>query len=445
MAVHNIKDDPEIRSNVLNQMVVSRLLSSFSRGHEETEISLPHSVSYSDVIRVVKRLTSKPYCFLISIRTPSMIVRCRRASSVIYWMLALSRTSSALCRLVAGQFDESSLELLMLCDAYLPHTLRHSLHDLYLELMADQPFKQYIAVAYTRTLLPVSRDFTKGIGRAGSCLNCLSVQFLNRKVFVNSLIEKNGGNFRLLEDLCRSILITLEPAMKGRLNIKDGNFLSGLLDSPWGGSELDPCHPVLRSRRYHPATIDLKCLLNVDGVPRRFITKCLSLWLLILRFLNNVGGQRRVPRAHGHVAFMSRDWVYAWNACTSTCMQFEQALSWMHDESAAYSVNDLESSTYLFSTVINVFEEMRSHQVNGDQCCLFSIVILCCCTPHIRCFFFVSQFFLGCSAVDFFRRLFICDGGHGHRHRMSCTIVLCVIIAVTAFLRHITRSILLYY
>ncbi len=374
VAVHDIEDDPEIKTNVLSYVVVNRLLSSFSQGQEETEIPLSLPVGHPDIIRMVKRLTSKPFGFLISVRMPKLAARCRRASTVVSWMLALSRTSSTLCRLVAGQFDESSLEQLMLHDAYFPATLRRSLHDMYLELMADQPFKQRIAVAYSLTLLPVARDYAKGIGRAESCLNCLSVQFINRKVFVDSLIEKRRRKSDLLADLCYSILMTLRPAMKRRLKVEDGKP-KGFLDSPWGGAELDPSHPVLRCRRYHPAVTDLRCILNVDDVPRRFITECLPFWLAILRVLNNVGGQRRVPRARGHVTFMNRDWIHVWNICTSICMLFERALCWLCDESAAYSVDGLESSMSLFSAILRVFEEIHSHQVSSwdDQCCLLGL------------------------------------------------------------------------
>ncbi len=358
---HVIKDDPALKTNGFSYVTVNRLLSSFSHGQEETEVPLSLPVGHPDVIRLVRTLTSEPFGFLISVRTPKLAAMCRRASTVVSWMLALSRTSSALCRLVAGQFDESSLEQLMLQDAYLPATLRHSLHDMYLELMADQPFKQRIAMAYSVTLLRVARDFAKGIGRAESCLNCLSVQFINRKVFVDSLIEKRRRKPGFLSDLCFSVLLTLRPAMKRTLKSEDGK-LKGFLDSPWGASELDPSSPVLRSRRYHPALTDLRCIMNVDDVPRRFITDCLPFWLATLRVLNNVGGQRRVPRACGHVTFMSRDWINVWNICSSICMLFERVLCWMSNESAAYSVDGLESSTSLFCTILSLFEEIHSHQ-----------------------------------------------------------------------------------
>ncbi len=368
IAAHAIKDDPEIKANVLSHDVVIRLLSSFSHGHEETEISVPHSVDHMSVVRLVKRLTGNPFCFLMSVRTPSLAARCCRASTLVSWMLALSRTCNAFCRLVAERFDESTLEQLMLCDAYFPAMLRQSLHDLYLELMADQPFKKCIALAYSRTLIPVTRDYAKGIGRADSCLNCLSVQFINRKLFVDYLVEKRRQQSSdLLADLCNSIFITLCPALKRKLKFEEGGGkLEGFLDSPWGGSELDPNHPVLRCRRYHPAVADLRCILNIDDVPRRFITKCLPQWMSILRVLHNVGGQRRVPHARGHVTFVNRDWIHVWNVCTSICFLFVEALCWMRDASADYSICDLQTSTGLFCTVLSVFEEMRSHQVSWD-------------------------------------------------------------------------------
>ncbi len=385
IAARAMEADPDIKTNVLTHEVVNRLHVPFTRGHEETEISVPHSVDHINVVRLFKRLTGKPFCFSISIRGRRLVARYRRASTLLSWMLALSRTCSAFSHLVADRFDESTLEQLMLCDAYFPATLRQSLHDLYLELMANQPFKKCIALAYARTLIPVTKDYAKGIGRADSCLNCLSVQFMNRKLFVDYLIEERGQqNSDFLADLCNSILITLCPALKfAKLELEDGTTtkLEGFHDSPWGGSEMDQNHPVLSCRRYHPAVADLRCILNVEDVPRQFVTICFPQWMSILRVLQNIGGQRRVPRARGHVPFTSRDWIHVWNICTSICMQFEQALSWMRDASADYSVCGLQTCTGLFCEVLSVFEEMHSNQVSW-----FIVMMMMCGRCAFVCF-----------------------------------------------------------
>lgn len=40
------------------------------------------------------------------------------------------------------------------------------MHDLYLALMADQPFKTRIAAAYVRALPVVTANYSQGIGTA---------------------------------------------------------------------------------------------------------------------------------------------------------------------------------------------------------------------------------------------------------------------------------------
>ncbi|CAM9987970.1 unnamed protein product, partial [Discosporangium mesarthrocarpum] len=49
-------------------------------------------------------------------------------------------------------------------DSRLPKKLTHALHDLYLTLMADQPFKTRIAAAYARALPAVTSDYAQGVG-----------------------------------------------------------------------------------------------------------------------------------------------------------------------------------------------------------------------------------------------------------------------------------------
>ena len=51
-------------------------------------------------------------------------------------------------------------------DAYLQKELATALHDLYLTLMADQPFKTRIAAAYVRALPVVTANYARGVGTA---------------------------------------------------------------------------------------------------------------------------------------------------------------------------------------------------------------------------------------------------------------------------------------
>lgn len=49
-------------------------------------------------------------------------------------------------------------------DAQLPKDVACSFHELYLTLMADQPFKTRIAAAYVRALPVVTSHYARGIG-----------------------------------------------------------------------------------------------------------------------------------------------------------------------------------------------------------------------------------------------------------------------------------------
>lgn len=51
-------------------------------------------------------------------------------------------------------------------DAHLPKALACAVHDLYLALMADQPFKTRIAAAYVQALPKVTANYSRGIGTA---------------------------------------------------------------------------------------------------------------------------------------------------------------------------------------------------------------------------------------------------------------------------------------
>lgn len=56
------------------------------------------------------------------------------------------------------------------------------------------------------------------------------------------------------------------------------------LSSPFvdGKLVLVASHSVLAHRRYNPIVADLKCVLNIEGVPQRFLKACFTEWTKIL-------------------------------------------------------------------------------------------------------------------------------------------------------------------
>lgn len=45
---------------------------------------------------------------------------------------------------------------------------------------------------------------------------------------------------------------------------------------------LSASHSVLEHRRYNPIVADLKCVLNIEGVPQRFLRACFTEWIKVL-------------------------------------------------------------------------------------------------------------------------------------------------------------------
>lgn len=100
-------------------------------------------------------------------RTNHVRARHVRALHVVLWLHTVSTLSDGTCRLVCEMFDVATLVTLMEADAQLPKDLACVVHDLYLSLMADQPFKTRIAAAYVRALPVVASCYARGIGYYG--------------------------------------------------------------------------------------------------------------------------------------------------------------------------------------------------------------------------------------------------------------------------------------
>jgi hypothetical protein len=259
---------------------------------------------------------------LVSLRSSTLRARENRARLVLDWLLEVSSVSDGTCRLVCERLDEVSLYDLMICDSFFSPELRESLHKLYLALMADQPFKTRIAAAYTRALVPVTRDYARGVGISESCIFTLSVQFLNRSIFVNTLVEQHG----FLSALSHCLLATLAPPAR-------------VSSTPRGACALDTSHPCLRYRRYMPVVADLKCVLNIEGVPQRFLGECFWPWIRVLGLVHGAGVQRR--RLRTHVDYEPRDWMYNFNINISLCSVFEHMTSWLRSPPVPGADNQL--------------------------------------------------------------------------------------------------------
>jgi hypothetical protein len=73
-------------------------------------------------------------------------------------------------------------------------------------MMADNLFKERLAICYARVYEKMANNFAKGIGTTDCNIFHLSVQFLNRDFYVTQMME----NYDFLRVITRSLLSCLE-------------------------------------------------------------------------------------------------------------------------------------------------------------------------------------------------------------------------------------------
>jgi hypothetical protein len=110
-----------------------------------------------------------------------------RMVASISFLYELAQRNDGMCRLICSVLDDDLLTRLLSNVLYLSKDLAKILFDLFLILMSDQAFKMVIAVAYTRAYAPIARLYARGLGISSYNVYGLSVQFLNREIFVNEV------------------------------------------------------------------------------------------------------------------------------------------------------------------------------------------------------------------------------------------------------------------
>ncbi|CAM9510809.1 unnamed protein product, partial [Ectocarpus sp. 8 AP-2014] len=140
-----------------------------------------------------------------------------------------------------------------------------------------------------------------------------------RSAFVKKLVEKH----HLLQILAGCLLSTLsracqrQPARGGAPGNRDGKMV------------LSASHSVLEHRRYNPIAADLKCVLNIEGVPQRFLGACFTEWIKVLLMVQKMAPQVRQQRLH--VEREQREWMFAFNINISLTSLFECMLGWLRE------------------------------------------------------------------------------------------------------------------
>lgn len=247
-----------------------------------------------------------------SILTRQELILEQRAISVLRWIRTVAQSCDPLCRCVAETIlPQRHLAPLLRSDFCMSARITKAWYSLLLTLLAVPTFKSHLAAAYCDTYQVVTAKYAQGMGVLERSGYTLSVQFLNRVKYVVDLVQTRD----LLGKLGKSLLETLSGASKN--------------------GRLDPNHYVLTYRRYSPCVSDLKCVLNVDRMPRVIAAAegtFLDDWIAALKLTQFMDTQTWRHYGLGHVLEEARGWVGAFNASISLGGLYERLLGWADDD-----------------------------------------------------------------------------------------------------------------
>ncbi len=278
-------------------------------------------------------ILTKSHGLFCSILTRRELQVEQRAVNVLQWLTGLARSCDPLCQKVAESISpDRHLAPLLRADFKLSSRVTKYWHSLLLTLLAVPTFKSHLAVAYCDTYQSVTAEYARGMGVLERSGYALSVQFLNRVTYVLDLVQRRD----LLGKLGASLFQTLDVAA---VPVEE----EGVAKSHQR-KRLNPVHFVMMNRRYSPCISDLKCVLNVKGMPRLFATKSgcfLKDWVAALGLGQMMDSQSWRDWSQGHVELEHRGWVGAFNASISLGSLFERLLSW--DDSDPSPIQDPNS------------------------------------------------------------------------------------------------------
>lgn len=179
-----------------------------------------------------------------------------RMVAAITFLHQLAVRSDGMCRLICNTLDEDILTRILTYLLQLSKELGRIIYDLLMILMADQSFKVVIAVAYTQAYAKIARLYGRGLGLASQSVYSLSVQFLNRELFVNEICF--GHNFlKINVAAVTSLLDHAQLMSQSEPTSVQGNQLSVTMTKALK-------HSIVLKRRYNPIIGDLK-VCNIFG------------------------------------------------------------------------------------------------------------------------------------------------------------------------------------
>ncbi|KAG2532261.1 hypothetical protein BBO99_00003400 [Phytophthora kernoviae] len=267
--------------------------------------------------------------------------------------------------------DYPMLRAVIMADSFLPKSESDALHSMLMALLADPLFKQAFAISFTSSYRQLYREFAAGVGSSTATILAFSVQFFNRATFVKQLVaeydllevlvnsvletlrKKTKTNFVdiAFEDTWNSMVNVLHPEHNQELDVwdvfamgvqrsqgatlRDVNVSALALEaeragyrirhqkemSPFlslppeteltGRFELDVTSPVFVCRRYMSGLLDLRYVLQIEGISESFVLEKggsrLAQFLLYLAYIQGACSEAR--RFGDHVEMESRGWV----------------------------------------------------------------------------------------------------------------------------------------
>lgn len=318
----------------------------------------------------VARLTK--FGMFCSILTRDELMLEQRAVVLLQWMSVIARSCDPMCQTVAECIlPNRHLVPLLRADFKMSARVTKAWYSLLLTLLAVPTFKSHLAAAYCDTYRSVTAKYARGMGVLERSGYTLSVQFLNRVTYVIELVRGRD----LFGKLGKALLETLLVA--GRFRHLNGR--------------LDPNHFVLTHRRYSPCISDLKCVLNVRGMPRLIACQnatFLEDWIQVLSCAQFMDPQSWRHWSMGHVEEESRGWVGAFNLSISLGSLFDRLLGWDDDEqspikdpASPLSRNLMSCVDMTYHILVSGVAKWQQTEMIGYEATLSTSLV----EPHMKC------------------------------------------------------------
>ena len=277
----------------------------------------------------------------VSAASSSLLLREKRVCLAIAWLTQLAQTNDGQCRMICISLAVPLLVRIVRVDPYLPRTVSVPLHNLFLTLMSDQSFKLSLAIAYAQGYRSFSHAYARGFGTSDNSIFTLSVQFLNRELFVSEIVRDHNFFFEIMSAIEGMLFMAYKDALTTSRE-ENRDLMGG--DGYAQRTAALLRHSTLVHRRYNPLFGDLKVIFAIPGMSRVFLAATMPSWLRILSRFQQVHMQIR--ELHQHVAFENDTWMAAFNLYLGIGILFEFLNNWLDMRTAHQNVPPtLTSST----------------------------------------------------------------------------------------------------